>query len=88
MAIVLRAHRPFFVIDGGFLMFKMRRLPGRKLAALYSLGNALLLVNFAIVDVGVGLRLSASGSAVVRLDVGLGLTDRRHAVFLGLGQAF
>jgi hypothetical protein len=39
-------------------------------------------------DVGVGVRFSAPGSAVIRLDVGFGLADRRHAVFLGLGQAF
>lgn len=39
-------------------------------------------------DGGIGLRLGVSSSTLVRCDVGFGLVDRAHAIFLGLDQAF
>jgi outer membrane protein assembly factor BamA len=39
-------------------------------------------------DVGVGLRLALPGSGILRVDFGQGLTDGKHAIFIGLNQTF
>jgi len=51
MTIVLRSHPTLFFVDAGFLMFEMRCLARRKLAAVDSLADAVLLVLFALINI-------------------------------------
>ncbi len=39
-------------------------------------------------DVGMGLRIALPGSGLLRVDFGHGLTDGKHAIFIGLNQTF
>src|SRR5215831_9504828 len=61
MAVVLGAHGLLFVIDGCFLLLDVSGLAGGKLAALDSLGDAVLLVFLTLVDGGVALREDRGG---------------------------
>jgi hypothetical protein len=36
----------------------------------------------------VGLRIALLGSGILRVDFGHGLTDGKHAIFIGLNQTF
>src|SRR5271165_4444946 len=50
LAVVERAHVLFFVVQVGLFLFEVGGLASRKFAALYAVGNAVLLVFFALVD--------------------------------------
>lgn len=54
MAVVLCAHGPLFVVDGGLLLLDVGGLAGGELAALDALSDTVLLVDLALVDGGVG----------------------------------
>jgi hypothetical protein len=42
----------------------------------------------ALHDLGMGIRLALGGSSILRLDYGHGLSDGKHAFFMGLNQIF
>src|SRR5579875_3298743 len=56
MAVVGAAHLVFLAIDRGIAAFQIAGFAGGQLAALHSLGDAVLLILFALVDGGRGLR--------------------------------
>ena len=49
--VILRAHTALFPVDTGFLVFQARGLARGQLAALDAVGNAILLIDLALVDV-------------------------------------
>ena len=51
MAVVLGAHAALFLVDAGLLMLEMGGFAGGELAALDALGDAVLLIVLALVDV-------------------------------------
>ena len=58
-----------FVVDPRFILLQMRRFPGRKLSALYALGDAVLLVLSALADFALGRGVLSSGVVLVLIDL-------------------
>src|ERR1700734_2784393 len=67
VAVILRAHSALFLVDTGFLVFQARGLTCPQLAILDAVGDAVLLIDLALVDV-----------IVVRARGGCGLGDHRR----------
>ncbi len=51
VTVILRAHTPLFPVDPGFLVFQARGLACGQLPVLDAVGYAVLLIDFALVDV-------------------------------------
>jgi len=78
VAVVLRHVSLFVVLQALFAAFEARRLSRLELAVLYAIGNAVLLVRFALIDLidarMAGIDLSSAGARSV---AGLGLSRGR-----------
>src|ERR1700677_3716693 len=61
VTVILRAHTPLFAVDAGFLVFQARGLTCGQLPVLDAVGNAVLLVDLALVDVIVMCARSGCG---------------------------